>query len=208
MPCHCVLMNTAQPGRWTSYVLPQDFVESRSWAIMVWTFSIALKFDRHFGRLLPRCLSHLRAIWSLQHPVPWHRDFTRFVRLWYWHPFAADQTNAQNIPWSPRFFYCVFFLGFYGRSWWIHEITLLWRHNGRDGVSNHQHHDCLLHRLFKRRSKKTSKLRVAGFGNSPGTGEFPAQMASNAENVFIWWRHHEIIIHILQGCFPGPGKLV
>ena len=25
----------------------------------------------------------------------------------------------------------------------------------------------------------------------PGTGEFPAQMASNAENVSIWWRHHE-----------------
>ena len=29
-------------------------------------------------------------------------------------------------------------------------------------------------------------------GNSPGTGEFLAQMASNAENVSIWWRHHEI----------------
>ena len=27
-------------------------------------------------------------------------------------------------------------------------------------------------------------------GNSPETGEFPAQMASNAENVSIWWRHH------------------
>ena len=25
---------------------------------------------------------------------------------------------------------------------------------------------------------------------SPVTGEFPAQMASNAENVSIWWRHH------------------
>ena len=24
----------------------------------------------------------------------------------------------------------------------------------------------------------------------PGTGEFPAKMASNAENVSIWWRHH------------------
>ena len=24
------------------------------------------------------------------------------------------------------------------------------------------------------------------------TGEFPAQVASNAENVFIWWRHHDI----------------
>ena len=27
--------------------------------------------------------------------------------------------------------------------------------------------------------------------NSPGTGEFPAQIASNVENVFLWWRHHE-----------------
>ena len=27
-------------------------------------------------------------------------------------------------------------------------------------------------------------------GEFTGTGEFPAQRASNAENVFIWWRHH------------------
>ena len=27
--------------------------------------------------------------------------------------------------------------------------------------------------------------------NSPVTGEFPTQMACNAENVSIWWRHHE-----------------
>ena len=62
-----------------------------------------------------------------------------------------------------------------------------WRHNGHDGVSNHQPHDCLLKRLFRRRSKKTSKLRVTGLcvGNSPVTGEFPAQRASNAENVSI-----------------------
>ena len=40
--------------------------------------------------------------------------------------------------------------------------------------------------------KKTSKLRVTGLcaENSPGTGEFPAQKASNEENVSIWWRHH------------------
>ena len=72
-------------------------------------------------------------------------------------------------------------------------ITLRWRHNGRDSVSNHQPYDCLLNRLFRRRSKKTSKLCVTGLcaWNSPRTGEFPAQMASNAENVSIWWRHHE-----------------
>ena len=72
--------------------------------------------------------------------------------------------------------------------------TLQWRHNERDGVSNHQPHHCLLKRLFRRRSKKTSKLRVTGLceGNSPVTGEFSAQMASDAENVSIWWRHNEL----------------
>ena len=55
------------------------------------------------------------------------------------------------------------------------KFTLQWRHNGRDSVLNHQPGDCLLNRLFRRRSKKTSKLRVTGLcvGNSPGTGEFP-----------------------------------
>ena len=80
---------------------------------------------------------------------------------------------------------------------WRH-MTLRWRHNGRDSVSNHQPHGCLLNRLFRRRSKKTSKLRVTGLcaGNSPGTGEFPAQMASYAENVSIWWRHHGFSNHL------------
>ena len=73
------------------------------------------------------------------------------------------------------------------------KYALRWRHNRRDSVSNHQPHDCLLNSLFRRRSKKTSKLRVIGLcaGNSPGTGEFPAQMACDAENVSIWWRHHD-----------------
>ena len=75
----------------------------------------------------------------------------------------------------------------------IHRI-LQWRHNERDGVSNHQPHDCLLSLLFRRRSQKTSKLRVPGLcaGNSPVTDEFPAQRASNAENISIWWRHHDM----------------
>ena len=75
---------------------------------------------------------------------------------------------------------------------YISMIALQWRHKGCDSVSNHQPHDCLLNGLFKRRSKKTSKPRVTGLcvGNSPVPGEFPAQMASNAENVSISWRHH------------------
>ena len=88
----------------------------------------------------------------------------------------------------------------------VTDCPLQWRHNGSDGVSNHQPHGCLLNRLFRRRSKKTSKLRVTGLcvGNSPVTGEFPAQMASNVENISIWWRHHEFTFKpIVQGCFAG-----
>ena len=89
----------------------------------------------------------------------------------------------------------VYILGMYIMSNILNPLR--WRHNGHDSVSNQQPHHCLLNCLFRRRSKKTSKPRVTGLyvGNSPGTGEFPAQMASNAENVSIWWRHHDI-------CFP------
>ena len=46
-------------------------------------------------------------------------------------------------------------------------FALQWRHNERDGVSNHQPHDCLFNRLFRRRSKKTSKLCVRGIHRWP-----------------------------------------
>ena len=80
-------------------------------------------------------------------------------------------------------------------SSYLQWSTLQWLHNERDGVSNHQPHDCLLNSLFRRRSKK-KKLRVTGLckGNSPVTGEFPAQRAINAENVPIWWRHYELCL--------------
>ena len=86
---------------------------------------------------------------------------------------------------------------------YIRPFSLQWRHNERDGGSNHQPHDCLLNRLVGHGSKKTSKLRVTGLceGNSPGNSEFLAQRVSNAENVSIWWRHH--VLYQWQGlCRP------
>ena len=72
-----------------------------------------------------------------------------------------------------------------------HDVLIL-HYRGRDGVSNHQHHDCLLNHSSSRWSKKTSKFRATSLcaGNSPMNGAFPAQRARNAENVSIWWRHH------------------
>ena len=82
---------------------------------------------------------------------------------------------------------------------WSWDQSLQWRHNELAGVSKHQPHGCLLNRLFRRRSKKTSKLRVTGLfeGSSPVTGEFPAQSASNAENVSILWRHHGWFVYLM-----------
>ena len=81
--------------------------------------------------------------------------------------------------------------------WLDSPQTLQWRQNEHNGISNHQSLlDCSLNHLFRCRSKKTSKLRVTGLceGKSPVTGDFPAQRASSAENVPIWWRHHEIFL--------------
>ena len=52
--------------------------------------------------------------------------------------------------------------------------------------------ECLLNRLFRRISKKTSKLRLTGLCevNSSVAGEFLSHRSSNAENISIWWRHH------------------
>ena len=59
---------------------------------------------------------------------------------------------------------------FYG----LLSAAFQWRHNERDGDSNHRLLGCLLYRLFRRRSQKTSQLRITGHfkGNTPVTGGF------------------------------------
>ena len=65
--------------------------------------------------------------------------------------------------------------------------------------------------VYPTRSKKTLKLHVTGLcaGNSPFTGEFPAQRASNAENISIWLRHHEwkISIYNFLHCFAHTASI-
>ena len=102
-----------------------------------------------------------------------------------WNIFLVD--GIFPLPWSQRHFGVITKVTYKGSA-------LRWCHNGGDSVSNHQPYDCLFNRLFRYRSKKTSKLCVTGLcvGNSPGTGEFPAQMASYVKNVSIWWRHHGV----------------
>ena len=107
-----------------------------------------------------------------------------YIYMFTWVPAGHIQQGSfhyKKFPWEaimhslPSVTHTVYrnvllfsFVLLYHTSLGIHT-TLEWRHNGWDVVSNHQSHDCLLNRLFSRRSKKTSKLRVAGLceGNSP-----------------------------------------
>ena len=64
---------------------------------------------------------------------------------------------------------------------------------------------------FLRSGPQGATLLMTGLcaGNSPGTGEFPAQMASYAENVSIWWRHHVLSVRETNVCktwFTAPTE--
>ena len=109
-----------------------------------------------------------------------------------WHNHNKTKRDEPYLVGNSALLVTLRTLGLYS---FCHRLPLRWRHNGHDDISNHQPHHSLLNGLFGHRSNKTSKLRVTDFcaGNSPGCGEFPTQMASNAENVSIWWRHHVCI---------------
>ena len=127
-----------------------------------------------------------------------------YIRPVNWYPFTGQaflkqlvkisltDTTPIIIAWFTSAAYFISAFGWISAPPFVVEYTTLqWRHNGCNGVSNHS-------RLFtlpfgQAQIKFTLKLRITGLcaGNSPVTGEFPAQMASNAENVSIWWRHHE-----------------
>ena len=119
-----------------------------------------------------------------------------------WGPSGADSTQVGPMlaPWtllSGMFFINYFCLIIHANK----GVSLQWCHNELDGISSQQRLHCLLNCWFWPRLKKTSTLHVTGLceGNSPVTSEFPAQQASDVENVSIWWRHHVFIHPVYMG---------
>ena len=138
---------------------------------------------------------------SLLTPIMYSCVITRFVTSCSFSYFGVNW-KGPFIRQLPAFMVCVIWKL---RKWldlgkFKLRKSLQWRYNERDGVSNHQPHDCLLNRRFRHKIKKTSKVRVTGLceRNSSVTGDFPAQRTSNAENVSIWWRHH-----LIRGSIQG-----
>ena len=100
-----------------------------------------------------------------------------FFHIYYLYPLSIQSCtvgqNGGNIYEFYRFWCTMQFTS--SLTIRLMKSSLHWRHNDHDGVSNQQPHGCLLNRLFRRRSKKTSKLRVTGLcvGNSPGPVNSP-----------------------------------
>ena len=70
----------------------------------------------------------------------------------------------------------------------IIENALHWRHNDHDGALNQLFTQPFIQTQIKENIKAPRHWPLCG--EFTGTGEFPAQTASDAENVSIWWRHH------------------
>ena len=88
---------------------------------------------------------------------------------------ATSRGKIKNAYWNVillnvlYFFHWVAPAEFLYGCYWVPSPALRWRHNERDGVSNHRRLDCLHKRLFGRRSKKTPKFRFTGL--CEGTGD-------------------------------------
>ena len=78
--------------------------------------------------------------------------------------------------------------------------TLQWRHNGRvkrlKSPASRLFTQSFIQTQIKENIKAPHHWPLCG--NSPGPGEFLAQMASYAENFSIWWPHHDKINEMLN----------
>ena len=85
--------------------------------------------------------------------------------------------------------------------WEIH-FPLQWRYNGHDDVSNQHCLDCSLftQTFVQAQIKENTKAmrHRTLWGEFTGSGEFPSQMDSNAENFSIWWRHHANLVLTME----------
>ena len=149
---------------------------------------LELQQNPHFSPLRVNCrLPNVRILEKIYR----HRTVTLFCSflLLYYRFFVGFVTHLLD------------FFGLLHWGWLSYDGTsvLQWRHNERDRVSTHRRLDCLLNRLFRRRSKKTVCVIGIYEGNPPMTGWFPSQRASDAENVSIWWCH--------PGSYPAKKRV-
>ena len=83
-------------------------------------------------------------------------------------------------------------------------ITLRWRHNGRDSVSNHQPHHCLLNRLFRRSSKKYQSSASLAFVR--GIHRWPVKSPHKGTVTRKMFPFHDVIMWTHMNCISTNTK--
>ena len=81
----------------------------------------------------------------------------------------------------------IYWIHMYVHLWW-HYMTSQWARWGLKSPASRLFSQSFIPAQINEYIKAPCHWLCAG--NSLVTGEFPAQMASNAENVSIWWHHH------------------
>ena len=108
---------------------------------------------------------------------PWRVKFPYFIPCWHIY------TQIQVLPLS--------YHGFKDNHnpWWFHYNDVILGEMESQIVSLTIVYPTVYLDADQRKHQSSASLAFV-WGNLPGTGEFPAQMASNGENVSIWLRHH------------------
>ena len=117
---------------------------------------------------IPRCPIFWRGkqLWNLRQRdvivYELHGSCVKFVGIWSKIPHTSIQLCSMPT-WLNNGVYLI------NQRQPVSMTSLQWRHNVCDSYSNHRHRDCLLNRLIRRRSMKTSNLRVTGLCEVLGT---------------------------------------
>ena len=87
------------------------------------------------------------------------------------------------------------------------DCPLQWCHNECDGVSNHQPCNCFFFNyLFRRRSKKTSKLHVTGFGGG-GIQRWPVKSLHNGPVTWKTFPFDDVIMVIKNSAATSDNRI-
>ena len=103
---------------------------------------------QHWSGIICVPYHYPKEYWPISYSIPWD-TVTKMVIILQYHLINCSHADTTLTLWAH------FTEHFFSQTQW--KIPLWCCHNERDGISNHQPHDCLLNRLFKAQIKENIK---------------------------------------------------
>ena len=167
---------------------------SSGYNAVVFRYRVVLKFCIEHGAVIILC--------SMRY-AKYQNDWTADMDVWYARTIFREIFNWSRVLTGYPILQHI--LG----GWWpaaMTVVTLLWRHYGRVGVSNHQPHDCLLNRSFRHRFGSFGYLTVfvtcgkwVDWSMCQGNAKIPVFIFANFTWRFTEWTKNSafgLVLHI------------